>query len=371
MPNLKLGIVGLPNVGKSTLFNALTAAAAAADNYPFCTVDPNVGVVEVPDPRVDFLFEHSKARERVPATTTFVDIAGLVEGASHGEGLGNKFLANIREVDAIVHVVRCFDDPDIAHVLGDVDPVRDRAIVNTELALADLQTVEKRLERVEKVGRSGDRDAKAEASLLRRLHEMLSEGRTARLVEPENESEARLIRTYQLLTEKPELYVANVTEDEFLGDPAQNAHVRALREAVEAGAEAADVVELAAELEAELLALEEDERREYLEELGLHEPGLHRLIRAGYDLLGLISFFTTNEKQATAWTVRRGTRAPEAAGEIHTDFQRGFIRAETISWEDFAAAGSEKAAREEGLVRSEGKDYVVQDGDVILFRFNV
>ncbi|HKJ93162.1 MAG TPA: redox-regulated ATPase YchF [Longimicrobiales bacterium] len=371
MPNLKLGIVGLPNVGKSTLFNALTAAAAAAENYPFCTVDPNVGVVDVPDARLDRLYQCVQPKSRVPATVTFVDIAGLVEGASRGEGLGNQFLANIRGVDAIVHVVRCFEDPDVAHVLGQVDPVRDRDIINTELALSDLQVVERRLERVEKVARSGDREAQLEERLLRQLRAALSEGKPARTVRAQNEEETRLIRGYQLLTTKPELYVANVTEAEFLGEAGENAHVAALRAAVAGEHEPAEIVALAARLEAELLALDEDERRQYLAELGITEPGLYRLIRAGYRLLGLISFFTAGPKEVRAWTIRAGTPAAQAAGEIHSDFERGFIRAETIGWQAYLDAGSEKAAREDGRIRSEGRDYVVQDGDVILFRFNV
>ncbi|MEJ2186652.1 MAG: redox-regulated ATPase YchF [Gemmatimonadota bacterium] len=371
MPNLKLGIVGLPNVGKSTLFNALTAAGAAADNYPFCTVDPNVGVVDVPDPRLDRLYDCVKPKARVPATVTFVDIAGLVEGASRGEGLGNQFLAHIRGVDAIAHVVRCFEDPDVAHVLGDVDPARDRDIINTELALSDLQSVERRLERVEKVARSGEREAQTEERLLRRLRAVLSEGMPARRLRPEGEEEARLLRGYQLLTAKPVLYVANVTEAEFLGDAGENAHVAALRAAIERDDEPAEIVELAARLEAELLALEDDERAQYLAELGLEEPGLFRLIRAGYHLLGLISFFTAGPKEVRAWTVRAGTLAAQAAGEIHSDFEHGFIRAETIGWDEYLAHGSEKAAREQGRIRSEGREYVVQDGDVILFRFNV
>ncbi len=363
---LSLGIVGLPNVGKSTLFNALTRAGALVANYPFATIEPNTGVVEVPDERLGAIARFVAPQRIVPATVQFVDIAGLVEGASQGEGLGNQFLANIREVNAIVHVVRCFADDDIQHVMGAVDPVRDKEIIETELALADLATVEKRLDKATRAARTGEAQAKLERALLERLAEALGAGRMARTVVPSSE-EQTAYRTFNLLTAKPVLYAANVRDDELVDG---NPHVEALRAAIAASGEPAEVVIFSAKVEAELAELAPEDRTEFLEALGVHESGLDRLARAAYRLLGLQSYFTAGEKEVRAWTVRRGARAPEAAGEIHSDFERGFIRAETVGYDDFVRVGGWKPAREQGLSRAEGKEYVVQDGDVMLFRFN-
>lgn len=365
---LRLGIVGLPNVGKSTLFNALTNAGAAADNYPFCTVDPNVGIVAVPEPRLDRLAAVVRPPKVVPAFVEFVDIAGLVEGASRGAGLGNQFLSHIREVDAIIHVVRCFDDPDVTHVTGDVDPERDHDVITSELALADLAIVERRLEKARKTARAGDEAAQAEVLLLERVTHELEEGRGAREAGEDNAS-IRVLRQLGLLTAKPILYAANVSERDLAR--ASVPAVERLRAAVQRHHEDAEVVVCSARFEAELAELPAAERAEFLASAGVTESGLERLIRAGYRLLGLETFFTVGDNEVRAWTIHRGATAFEAAGEIHSDFQRGFIRAETVSWEDFVAAGSYKVARERGLVRSEGRDYRVRDGDVLLFRFNV
>ncbi|HEX9485733.1 MAG TPA: redox-regulated ATPase YchF [Gemmatimonadales bacterium] len=363
---LRLGIVGLPNVGKSTLFNALTSSkAAAAENYPFCTVEPNVGVVEVPDPRLERLNQLVKPKKKVPAVVEFVDIAGLVKGASQGEGLGNQFLSHIREVDAVVHVIRCFDDPDVVHVMGPVDPVRDHDVITSELALADLAVVERRLEKTRKTARAGDKEAQAELVVLERVVAELDAGRGAREA-GESEDAVKFLRQLGLLTAKPILYAANVNEDDLAAGGGK--WLDQLRAAVQAHHEEAEIVLFSAKFEAELGELSGHERTEYLASAGVSEPGLDRLIHAGYRLQ---TFFTVGENEVRAWTMHRGGTAFDAAGEIHSDFQRGFIRAETVSFTDFARVGSYKATREQGLVRSEGRDYVVQDGDILLFRFNV
>jgi len=363
----RCGIVGLPNVGKSTLFNALTETQAAqAANYPFCTIEPNVGQVGVPDPRLDKLAEVAGSQKIIPTQLGFVDIAGLVRGASKGEGLGNQFLGNIREVDAIIHVLRCFENDDIQHVDNKVDPISDAETVETELMLSDLESLEKRVPAAQKKATGGDKEARIAASVLGQALELLREGKPARLTQPKDDEEARVFAQAQLLTVKPVLYVCNVEEESAAAGNEYSARVFE-----KAKAEGANAVIVSAAIEAELVGMDPEERQVFLEELGLSETGLARVIRSGYDLLHLITFFTVGPKEARAWTVHKGAKAPEAAGEIHSDMQRGFIRAETIAYDDYVALGGETAARDAGKLRQEGKDYVVQDGDVMHFKFNV
>jgi GTP-binding protein YchF len=364
---LQCGIVGLPNVGKSTLFNALTAAKAESANYPFCTIDPNFGVVTVPDSRLERISEFVKPQSKVPTAMEFVDIAGLVEGASKGEGLGNQFLANIRETDAILHVVRCFEDSDVVHVSGSVDPIRDIDVINTELLLADFETLEKRIKKIEKVAQTTkDAKIKSEYNLIKKVYDALEAGKAARTVVPD-EAEEKLYKELHLLTAKPVLYVCNVSEDEFSAGGSEL--VKKVEE--RATSENNNTIMICSSLESEISQLEEDEKKEFLESLGAEEPGLNRLIRESYKLLNLITFFTAGEKEVRAWTVRDGAKAPQAAGVIHTDFEKGFIRAETFHCTDLFEYKSEGAVREAGKYRSEGKDYDVKDGDIMLFRFNV
>jgi GTP-binding protein YchF len=361
----KCGIVGLPNVGKSTIFNALTSAGAESANYPFCTIDPNVGIVQVPDPRMDLLSAIVNPQKIQPTTIEFVDIAGLVKGASSGEGLGNQFLGHIRSTDAIIHVVRCFDDDNVVHVSGRVSPADDIEVINTELALADLDTVEKKIQRAEKMSRSGDKKAKDEVDFYLRVRALLEQVKKLKGV-AENEDERLWLRELHLLTDKPVLYVANVAEDDLEGNHPNVAKVREI-----AASEGSGVVSICGQLEAEISELAGEEKQAFLQDMGLAEAGLDRLIRSGYELLGLITYFTAGVKEVRAWTIVNGTKAPGAAGVIHSDFEKGFIRAEVIAFSDYIACNGEAGAKEKGLMRLEGKEYVVKDGDVMHFRFNV
>ena len=365
---MKLGIVGLPNVGKSTLFNSLTKAGAESANYPFCTIDPNVGVVTVPDERLNVLGEMYHTKKIIPAAIEFVDIAGLVKGASKGEGLGNQFLANIREVDAIVHVVRCFENTNIVHVDGSIDPLRDIETINLELIFSDIEILERRIAKVTKTARM-DKEAAKELDFLQRVKKHLEDGNMAITMELENEDEEAWMGTYNLLTWKPVIYAANVSEDDLADDGESNAHVQAVRKY--AAEQKSEVFVICAQIEQELSELSDEEKKEYLDDLGVSSSGLDKLVAASYSLLGLISFLTAGEDECRAWTIKKGTKAPQAAGKIHTDFERGFIKAEVVNYQDLLDCGSYAGAREKGLVRMEGKDYIVRDGDVILFRFNV
>ena len=365
---MKLGIVGLPNVGKSTLFNSLTKAGAESANYPFCTIDPNVGVVTVPDERLALLGDFYHSKKVTPAVIEFVDIAGLVKGASKGEGLGNQFLANIREVVAIVHVVRCFEDSNVIHVDGSIDPIRDIETINLELIFSDLEILERRIAKVTKTARM-DKEAAKELDFLEKIKKWLEDGKMAITMELENEDEEAWMGTYNLLTQKPVIYAANVAEDDLANDGADNSHVQAVRKY--AAEQNSEIFVICAQIEEEISELDEEERKMFLEDLGLKESGLEKLVKASYHLLGLMSFLTSGEDETRAWTIKIGTKAPQAAGKIHSDFERGFIKAEVVNYQDLLDCGSYAGAREKGLVRMEGKEYVVQDGDVILFRFNV